>query len=192
LAQARYYTTQQIAKMLGVSVPTVVNWVKQSRLDAHKTPGGHRRISREALERFAASYAYPLPGEEKVPPVSNSQRVLVVDRERDFGEMVGEYLQIKGSYEVRIAAQSLEAGFFLGHFQPHLVLLDLDLNEVAGQDVCRLVEEHLKGQPVRVLGSTTFLDHLPKERIEGLGLDGVVEKPVKLDELLATIQDVLG
>ncbi len=192
MAQIRYYTTQQIAKLLGVSAPTVVNWIKQGRLDAHKTPGGHRRISHDALERFASSYAYPLPGGSAEPSVSTAQRVLVVDRERDFGEMVGEYLQLKGGYEVRIASHALEAGFFLGSFRPHLVILDLQLDDVSGQDLGRLALDHIDGQSVRMLGSTTFLDDLPEERFDALGLNGVVEKPVKLDELLATIQGVLG
>ena len=40
-----YYTTYQVAKFLGVSLPTVVNWVNNGLLAAHRTPGGHRRIA---------------------------------------------------------------------------------------------------------------------------------------------------
>lgn len=192
MAQPKYYTTQQIAKMLGVSIPTVVNWVKQGRLDAHKTPGGHRRIGREALERFADVYAYPLPGATAEAQGSGSQRILVVDGERDFGEMVGEYLQLRGGYEVRTAEDPLDVGFFLGRFRPHLVLLDLELGQVACGDVLRLSRTHLEGGAVRILGTATFLDSLPVDRLKRLGLDSVLEKPVKLDELLSTIRGVLG
>ena len=192
MAQPKYYTTQQIAKMLGVSIPTVVNWVKQGRLDAHKTPGGHRRIGQEALERFAAVYAYPLPGKSPEAQGSGALRILVIDGERDFGEMVGEYLQIKGGYQVSTASEPLDAGFCLGQFRPHLVLLDLELGQVACGDIERLINTHLTGDTVRILGTAAFLDSLPVDRLKSLGLDSVVEKPVKLDELLATIRGVLG
>jgi len=192
VAQPRYYTTQQIAKMLGVSVPTVVNWVKQARLEAHKTPGGHRRISQEALEAFASTYAYPLPTGNGPPQVATTKRILVIDHERDFGEMVGEYLQLKGAFQVKIASHAFEAGFYLGSFRPHLVLLDLELNEMSGLDLAQLVAEHGEGQPVRILGSTTFLDTVPRERLEAAGFSEVIAKPIKLDELLARIQAELG
>ena len=39
-----YFTTFQVAKFLGVSPPTVVNWVNSGLLVAHRTPGGHRRM----------------------------------------------------------------------------------------------------------------------------------------------------
>jgi excisionase family DNA binding protein len=192
MAQPRYYTTQQVAKILGVSVPTVVNWVKQGRLDAHKTPGGHRRISQEALERFCAIYAYPLPGGDTETQGSGAQRVLVVDGERDFGDMVGEYLQLKGGFEVQSSAETLDAGFQLGRFSPHLVVLDLDMEQISGIDIARLVGSEADRKTVRVLGTATFVDSYKSERLSEFGLDAVVAKPVKLDELLAQIQSLLG
>lgn len=192
MAQPRYYTTQQIAKMLGVSIPTVVNWVKQGRIEAHKTPGGHRRISAEALAQFSSTYAYPLLGESQMEVASGAQRALVVDKERDFGEMVGEYLQLKGGFEVRTATSALEAGFFLGSFKPHVVLLDLELDDVFGGDIVRLSRTHHAMREVKFLGTTTFLQSLPAERLRGMGLDGVIEKPLKLDEVLSRIKGVVG
>ena len=192
MGQPRFYTTQQVAKMLGVSVPTVVNWVKQGRLDAHKTPGGHRRISGEALQLFSTTYAYPLPGKEQEGSAAPVHRVLIVDRDPDFGEMVGEYLQLRGGYDVRIAVQSLEAGFFLGGFQPHLILLDLEHDLISSHDVWRLVTHHVQEQSIRMIGSATFLDSLSDQKIANQGLAGVVEKPVKLDELLTVVREVLG
>ena len=193
MAQPRYHTTQQVAKMLGVSIPTVVNWVNQGRLDAHKTPGGHRRISSEALERFCIAYAYPYPGQPSEGDVtSGTLRVLVVDGERDFGEMVAEYLQLKGGFDVRVATGALDAGFYLGNFRPRLVLLDLDLAQISSSDVAQLGRVSSMGQRVHVLGTSTFIDSLSPESINGMSLDGVIEKPLKLDEVLVQIQDILN
>ena len=58
-----YYTTYQVAKHLGVSLPTVVNWVNSGLLAAHRTPGGHRRIARNDIIAFAREHNYPLSRE---------------------------------------------------------------------------------------------------------------------------------
>ncbi|HEY6005703.1 MAG TPA: helix-turn-helix domain-containing protein, partial [Anaeromyxobacter sp.] len=59
----RFYTTFDAARLLGVSLPTVVNWIKARRLKAHRTPGGHRRIAAEDLAAFMLRHGMPVPGE---------------------------------------------------------------------------------------------------------------------------------
>ena len=73
----RFYTTFEAAYVLGVSLPTVVNWIKARRLKAHRTPGGHRRIAREELAAFMSRHGIPLP-EELADAVDVRRKALVV------------------------------------------------------------------------------------------------------------------
>ena len=45
-------STRDAARLLGVSVRTAQLWVEDGRLRAWKTPGGHRRILVESVERL--------------------------------------------------------------------------------------------------------------------------------------------
>ena len=45
-------STRDAARRLGISVRTAQLWVEEGRLRAWKTPGGHRRILRESVERL--------------------------------------------------------------------------------------------------------------------------------------------
>lgn len=47
-----WYTTGEVAKILGVSFRTVKRWIYSGKIEATKTAGGHYRISREVLERL--------------------------------------------------------------------------------------------------------------------------------------------
>jgi excisionase family DNA binding protein len=50
------YTTHQVAKLIGCHHTSVINWVKQKRLKAFTTPGGHRRICKKNLLAFIKKY----------------------------------------------------------------------------------------------------------------------------------------
>ena len=53
---ADHYTTLEVAKMLGMAVRSVQLMVDRNELEAWKTPGGHRRISRASVERWMAAH----------------------------------------------------------------------------------------------------------------------------------------
>jgi excisionase family DNA binding protein len=48
-----------IAKHCGVSNTTVLRWIDAGQLPAFRLPGGHHRISREALSQFLSKYNMP-------------------------------------------------------------------------------------------------------------------------------------
>ena len=45
-------STRDAARLLGISVRTAQLWVEEGRLRAWKTPGGHRRILVESVDRL--------------------------------------------------------------------------------------------------------------------------------------------
>ncbi len=45
----RWYTPSEVARRVGVSRQTVVEWLEQGRLDGELTPGGHHRIPASAF-----------------------------------------------------------------------------------------------------------------------------------------------
>jgi excisionase family DNA binding protein len=184
----KYHTTHQVAQLLGVSLPTVVNWVNGGLLKAHRTPGGHRRISPPDLRAFAEEYAYPLDAlVEEVP--SEGGRVLIIDDEPDFAEMMRDYLGLKGSLDVRVADDPFIAGVEMGRFQPHVVVLDLQLAGLDGLAMlARIRADPLLGD-LPVIACSDFAD--AEEAARSAGFDAFVAKPLKLDELLACVEGAL-
>ena len=47
-------STMEVARLLGLAVRSIQLMVDRGELQAWKTPGGHRRISRESVERWRA------------------------------------------------------------------------------------------------------------------------------------------
>ena len=47
-----YFTPREAARMLGISYPTIKQWILAGKLRSRTTPGGHHRISQAALKPF--------------------------------------------------------------------------------------------------------------------------------------------
>ena len=121
LPMRRFYTTFEAAHVLGVSLPTVVNWIKARRLKAHRTPGGHRRIAREELASFMSRHGMPMPV-ELADAVDARRKALVVGEAGTALDHVVRQLQ-----EAGIVAQPAGPGFAAGlaaaRLSPDVVVL---------------------------------------------------------------------
>lgn len=183
----RFYTTHQVARMLGVSIPTVAAWCDAGRLAAHRTPGGHRRIPHVELLAFAEAHGMRLLQEEP----EGLPRVLIVDDERDFSEMLQDYLRIKG-FETEVAESGFQAGMTVARFRPHLILMDIMMPEMNGFEVHRVLRSDPQTRDIPVIACTAYRDSEVDARIVRERFEGFVEKPIKMGQLLTLIRQTLG
>ena len=111
-------------------------------------------------------------------------RILIVDDDPSIGEVLELFLRAEG-YETRVATSGPQALDYFDEYQPHLVLLDLNLPGVDGISVCRSIREH-SGTPIIMLTARTD----PQDIIHGLeaGADDYVEKPFNDHILSARIK----
>lgn len=190
------YTTFQVARFLGVTPPTVVNWVSGGLLVAYRTPGGHRRIRREDLVEFARARAFPVvPELADAPALDNaviSRRVLVVDDEPDFCDLVRTYLLGRGGWEVEIALSGFAAGLTIARFKPDVVLMDILMPDMDGFEVLKMMRGDAEMRDVPVVACTAWRDPNVEQRVKREAFRDCVQKPVKLDHLAAVLEAALG
>ncbi len=185
-----YYTTYQVARFLGVSLPTVVNWVNNGLLSAHRTPGGHRRIAHNDIIAFARKNDYPI-SRDLLDLGDNKPRVLIVDDETDFSDMVGEYLSVKGGIEVEVAGSGFQAGFTVARFKPDLILMDIMMPGMDGFEAHKMLRDDPDTRHIPVVACTAYRDAEIERRISDDSFDGFIEKPLKLDALLDLVRTKL-
>jgi two-component system phosphate regulon response regulator PhoB len=117
-------------------------------------------------------------------------QILVVEDERDIAALVAYHLTREG-YRVRTAAGGREALEATQHERPDLVVLDLMLPGLSGQEV--LAE--LKGRPetadVPVVVLTARREEADRIRGLELGADDYVTKPFSPQELVLRVGAVL-
>jgi len=115
------------------------------------------------------------------------QRVLVVDDEPKITEVVGSYLR-KAGYAPLTAASGEEALQLFEKERPALVILDLMLPDLAGEEVCRRLRARSR---VPIIMLTAKVED--SDAVKGLeiGADDYVTKPFSPRQLLARVEAVL-
>lgn len=187
---AAYYTTHQVAKLLGVSLATVVNWSKQGRIEAHRTPGGHRRISRDSLLKFCRVFDYPVPAELRAFAAAVARpRLLIVHGDHAFAELLRDYLVLDKDVSVGITDRALEVGFLLVTQPPQVVLLDLDLSGVRANQLAELAHR-LDPVPL-IVGCVTLGSAEADELVADQTLVGVLTRTTPVADLARRLRAML-
>jgi two-component system alkaline phosphatase synthesis response regulator PhoP len=118
---------------------------------------------------------------------ATQQTILVVEDEASIASFVALYLKNAG-YAVRTAATGGEALQAVSAEQPSLIVLDLNLPDVDGIEVCRRVR---KTADVPILMLTARDEDVDKIIGLEVGADDYLTKPFNPRELVARVKSVL-
>ncbi len=78
-------TPREAAAQIGVSYPTIKQWILAGKLRTIKTPGGHHRIPQSALRRY-------LPAPAKPPSTTSRERFRQVSGRN---QLIGTIVEVK-------------------------------------------------------------------------------------------------
>ena len=115
-------------------------------------------------------------------------RLVVVEDDDSIRELLGAGLRF-ARYDVRTVANGLEALQVIGGSTPDMVVLDVNLPDMDGFEVCRRLRA--AGHDVPVIFLTARRDTEDLREGFGGGGDDYVTKPFSLDELTFRIEAVL-
>ncbi len=117
-------------------------------------------------------------------------RVLVVEDDPDIAELVALHLRRAG-FETDIVTSGTDVLPRLRERLPDLMLLDLMLPGLSGEEICRLIRADQRLAPVPILMLTARAEE--EDRVAGLdlGADDYVTKPFSPRELVARVRAVL-
>jgi len=121
------------------------------------------------------------------PKMMDLKKILVVEDERKIADIIVAYLDREG-YSAKTTASGTEALDLADSFHPDLVVLDLMLPDLSGEEVCKELRKRSDVPIIMVTARTA-----EEERIKGLeiGADDYVTKPFSPRELVARVKSVL-
>lgn len=188
-----YCTTREAAEMLGVSLRTVQLWSESGLLEAWKTEGGHRRISRESVQRLLQGDRNPLP--QAAVPERRFERfkILIVE---DDSVLLKLYRTVLANWKLPVelitAGNGVEGLIRVGRDTPDLMITDLAMPGMDGFEL------------IRSLATSSFREGMEIVVVTGLDAADVAArgglppgirlfpKPVPFAELRAIVAGMLA
>jgi DNA-binding response OmpR family regulator len=120
-----------------------------------------------------------------------AKRILIVDDEPDFSELVEYRLGEDGDYTFATATNSTDALNSAWDQPPDLILLDLLLPDLDGLSVCEIFARHPATQHIPVIMITAVGSEVTRFSAEVAGARHFFAKPVDFEKLKTCIRALL-
>lgn len=193
----RVYTTMDLARVCRVSLRTVIRWVDDGILPSFRTPGGHRRVREEDLERFLERYHIPVA--ETFRP--HTRTILVVGPcrtvsdpwMRSLSQGLGRVLRrASDACAVLPAKDFYEAALLLGIHRPDLIILDAGKTGIEVVKFCRAVRSLPETRQIRILLLDPGMPPARRRELQALSVEAMVSRPCTVEDLRAHLLPLLG
>ncbi len=118
-------------------------------------------------------------------------RILVVDDMAVNRKLLIELLKPLG-FEVREAENGQEALDIFNLWNPHAILMDMEMPVMDGYEATRRAKSSEAGRSTHIIAITAHSDDETKAQILTVGASAVIQKPVQIQELYDTLGWCLG
>jgi excisionase family DNA binding protein len=183
---AHHFTTHDAAQFLRVNPVTVGKWIDRGFLKAYRTPGGHRRILGADLRRFLVEREMPVPA---ALDAGAALKLIVVDDEQPVLNAIRRTFKSFGrQVELTMTTSGVEALLLLAETKPDAMLIDVNMPQFDGFEVCRKVAAYLPLAQVKVV----LMSALPRPEVRSMafkaGAFAFLAKPVSAKDVIQLLR----
>jgi CheY-like chemotaxis protein len=115
--------------------------------------------------------------------------ILIVDDDPGSARVLARLLRKWGFCTVRSAHSAAAALALAVAFSPRIVLLDIELPDMSGYELARLLHQHPLLQDVRLIALTENGEHPARERARVAGFERYLVKPITTTALREILED---
>lgn len=180
-------TMEYLHAQYGELIPVIVMSARtdiQSRLRALRAGCTHYLTKPVNLDQLINSVS------QLSSKIELSKRIMIVDDEEAICEIYGDILNQAG-IEVLTVSQPLMALQKAIEFNPDLVVLDMHMPDVTGQELATLLREQDQFIALPIIFLTADTSPDLKGNLESLGIESVIYKPVEASQFLEIIKKTL-
>ncbi|MFC1514410.1 response regulator [Candidatus Omnitrophota bacterium] len=120
------------------------------------------------------------------------RKVLIVDDEKVFCQMVKLNLEETGQYQVRAETSGIEAFAAVKEFVPDVILLDISMPDINGIDVLAELKRDEVTKSIPVIMVTGKHDQFDRRKTLELGAYEYITKPLDSYMIVRQIENILS
>jgi CheY-like chemotaxis protein len=187
----KFYTTFDVARICRVSPGSVIRWIKDGKLQASCTAGGHHRVNTQDLIKFLKTLRIPIPPE--LTEERQALRILVVDDEPGMRQL---FRWVVNTHWPEVLVEEAEEGFSAGWkahgMRPDLVFLDVMIPGMDGFRVCQFIRNFPELKDTHIIAMTALQSSEIKEKMMNSGANDFIIKPFDVDTIQGKIAPYAG
>lgn len=119
------------------------------------------------------------------------KKILIVDDEVSYGDMLRLNLELTGEYEVRSECGGDYGIDTAKKFKPDLILLDIMMPDKDGFQVLEALKQDKVTASIPVVMLSALRSQMTKDKAGLLGDEDYIEKPFTVEQLIEKVESVL-
>jgi pilus assembly protein CpaE len=119
-------------------------------------------------------------------------KILVIDDNADFLEMIRQILALRGGHQVVVSAEGTDGLAKAVADPPDLAIVDVMMPGVSGYEICRRLRANPRTASVPIIVLTARGQPVDRQAAMDVGADDYMAKPVPMKELLERVNDLLA
>jgi excisionase family DNA binding protein len=137
-------STEEAARLLGVSQQSVRKWCQSGKIRARTTPGGFYKIERSELERFRQEY--------NMPNLDSNDFVLIIEENKERIKFISGLLEML-DFDVVTADDLISIGIAIGNTRPSFIISGTQLSKISLMNLIQSFEDNTetKNLPLMVI-----------------------------------------
>lgn len=172
--KSKYLSFEKVSECSGASLSTVEKWMNKVQR------GPHKNNNKVALEEFIL-FLKENSNVTSITRNKNAPKVLVIDGEKKTTESIGEIFSTHG-FDVLSTPDAIKAGGLITYEKPHIVTLDLSLENFDGTDVLKIINGLKLTEKIWVIVISADSEENLQKAVD-LGADCYLQKPFSEQDL---------
>lgn len=128
------------------------------------------------------------PSSARPPAGAGAKKILIIDDEQEMCEILYSFL-VPHNYKVFLTFNGQMGLEYFQEIEPDVILLDLGMPDIDGIDVLKIIR---KVSDVPVLIITAHPENIVDIHLKDLHIEGYIEKPFSLKQILNTLKHIVG
>ena len=176
-------SVKELQDYLNLSERTVYSMIKNKDIPRIKI-GGVWRFEKARIDAWITNRH-----EKEELLVNEKINVLVVDDSPEILEILRDGISdLLENSNVQTAANGVQALIAVGKSKPDFMILDIEMPEMNGIDVCRKLKENPVTNDIVIIAISGFAEKGYKEKLLAAGVDNFLEKPLRAEDIVEIIK----
>lgn len=179
-------TSYQVGKLLQVNPSSVNKWIKDGRIPAYRTPGGHRRIRATDLMAFLVAHTMPIPSGLLMAPTEHSV-LAISDDPHIFDPWAQGQTHPGQALRFTLAVDALDGLMRVGTLAPDVVVLGPTRAPLSALDLCRRLRKGSGPHKLKIALVLASAGPQSEREAKLAGADWILTAPVQPGALAALL-----